>query len=51
MGSGIYREHMFGDESLLRLLILAVKDESKYSVRGIKKSRETQARLSWKKYV
>jgi len=51
MGSGIYREHMFGDESMLRLLILAAKDEQKYSVRGIKKQRKRHARLSWKKYV
>jgi tetracycline 7-halogenase / FADH2 O2-dependent halogenase len=47
MGSGIYREHFFGDESMMRLLYLAAKDEQKYSVRGIKKQRETKARLSW----
>jgi FADH2 O2-dependent halogenase len=47
MGSGIYREHFFGDESMLNLLILAAKDEMKYSKRGIKKQRETRARLSW----
>jgi hypothetical protein len=47
MGSGVYREHMFGDESMLHLLILAAKDEMKYSVRGIRKQRKTHARLSW----
>jgi hypothetical protein len=47
MGSGVYREHVFGDEGMLHLLILAAKDEMKYSVRGIKKQRETRARLSW----
>ncbi|MBE0681564.1 MAG: tryptophan 7-halogenase [Anaerolineales bacterium] len=47
MGSGIYREHMFGDESMLNLLILAAKDEMKYSKRGIRKQRKTRARLSW----
>lgn len=47
MGSGIYRDHFFGDESMLNLLILAAKDEMKYSRRGIKKQRKTRARLSW----
>jgi hypothetical protein len=47
MGSGIYREHMFGNESILHLLILAARDEMKYSIRGIKKQRRTRARLSW----
>jgi len=51
MGSGAYREHIFGDESMLNLLILAAKDEFKYSVRGIKKQRLTNARLSWQKNV
>nr|WP_315475732.1 hypothetical protein [uncultured Undibacterium sp.] len=48
LGSGIYRDHFFGDESMLNLLILAAKDEMKYSVRGIRKQREYRARLSWK---
>jgi FADH2 O2-dependent halogenase len=47
MGSGEYREHFFGDESMLNLLILAAKDEAKYSVRGIKRQRQTRARLAW----
>ena len=47
MGSGIYRDHFFGDESMLNLLILAAKDEMKYSKRGIRKQRKTRARLSW----
>ena len=47
MGSGEYREHFFGGESMLSLLILAAKDEAKYSVRGIKHQRQTRARLAW----
>ncbi|MFZ5820184.1 MAG: NAD(P)/FAD-dependent oxidoreductase [Chloroflexota bacterium] len=47
MGSGAYREHFFGDESMLHLLLLAAQDEWKYSVGGIKRQRKTQARLAW----
>jgi hypothetical protein len=32
---------------MLNLLILAAKDEMKYSKRGIRKQRGTRARLSW----
>ncbi len=47
MGSGDYRQHFFGDQSLLDVLVLAVKDEMNYSVGGIKRQRQTQARLAW----
>ncbi|MFO7583708.1 MAG: hypothetical protein R6W69_03180 [Anaerolineales bacterium] len=47
MGSGAYREHFFGGESMLNLLLLAVRDEAKYSLRGIRKQRQTRARLAW----
>jgi FADH2 O2-dependent halogenase len=47
MGSGAYRQHFFGDESMLRLLVLAAKDEWKYSIGGVKRQRKTKARLAW----
>ena len=47
MGSGEYRQHFFGDQSLVNLLLLAARDERRYSVSGIRRQRESRARLSW----
>jgi tetracycline 7-halogenase / FADH2 O2-dependent halogenase len=47
MGSHDYRQHFFGEQSLLDLILSTAKDEMKYSVRGLKKQRKNHSRLSW----
>ena len=47
MGSGAYRQHMFGDTSLLRLLAKTAADQLRYSVPALRRRRRTRARLAW----
>lgn len=46
MGSGVYREHFFGDKTLSELLRKAIADQFRYSTLGIQWQRRTQARLA-----
>lgn len=46
MGSGEYREHFFGDQSLPELLRKAVADQFRYSKPGVQWQRRTRARLA-----
>ena len=47
MGSGAYRQHMFGDAALLRLLAKAAADQLRYSTPALRRRRRTRARLAW----
>lgn len=47
MGSGIYRDHFFGDLSMRQLLEKGGRDQLRYSVPAIRWKRRHQARLSW----
>ena len=47
MGSGEYRRHFFGDMSYPELIIKVAADRYRYSRRGVKKQRRTNARLAW----
>ena len=47
MGSGAYRQHFFGDESLVKLLQKAIADQLRYSAPVLKRWRKTRARLAW----
>lgn len=47
MGDGIYRQHFFGNMSLLQLLQKGIRDQIRYSVPAINWQRYRYARLSW----
>ncbi len=46
-GSGAYRQHFFGDKSMLELLQKAISDQLRYSIPALNWRRRTRARLSW----
>lgn len=46
LGDGIYREHFFGDTSLLDFIRLAVREQARYSVPALNWQRRTRARLA-----
>ena len=46
MGNGAYREHFFGNSSLLSLLTKAAGDQVRYSKLGVQRQRQTRARLA-----
>ncbi len=47
MGSGAYREHIFGSEPTAKLLAKAIGDQLRYSIPALKRRRKSRARLSW----
>ena len=47
MGDGDYRQHFFGDDSMLELLQKAIGDPLRYSPVALNWRRRTRARLSW----
>lgn len=51
MGDGEYRQHFFGDMSLLDLGIKGTLDAVRYSKPYLNWKRNTQNRLAWKKHV
>ena len=46
MGNGAYREHFFGNSSLLSLLTKAAADQVRYSKLGVQRQRHIRARLA-----
>ncbi|MGC8781676.1 MAG: NAD(P)/FAD-dependent oxidoreductase, partial [Anaerolineae bacterium] len=46
LGDGLYREHFFGDASLLELAVKAVREQARYSTLALKWQRRTRARLA-----
>ena len=46
LGDGIYRQHFFGDASLVELVRKAVEEQARYSVPALGWQRRTRARLA-----
>jgi len=47
MGDGAYRQHFFGDKSMLELLQKAIGDQLRYSPFALNRQRRAHSRLSW----
>jgi len=47
LGNGIYREHFFGDKTMLDLILKAVREQARYSVPALSRQQRSRARLSW----
>jgi len=47
LGDGIYREHFFGDKTMLDLILKAVTEQVRYSVPALSRQQRSRARLSW----
>jgi FADH2 O2-dependent halogenase len=46
LGDGIYREHFFGDNSMVDVIRKALAEQTRYSVPALSWQRRTRARLA-----